>query len=1154
MMSELSEVAAIPELIGRAHELHQFERSIRDLSNGRGQCVLIAGEAGIGKTYLAETVAERARQLGVVTSWGRCWESGGAPAFWPWRQLLRDCLQRPELSALAEHLGPARSLLATEAPWMSVHRRDAEHARFALFEGVISFLNAASRLHPLLLLVDDIHAADIDTLWLTCFVAQSLRDLPILLVATSREGATAADAQERLADLRRDGTLLALNGLSEAEVGAVLQRALVDRENNGSAPLIQPELIHELWQVTQGNPLFVREIARALFADRRRLTDKLQELSAAQLPQQIADAIYRRMRPLRAETRAVLRVASVMGREFDTRMLRAFPEPEWADEALPRLIDEAVAAGIVKGNADNPFRFTFSHALVRDRIYSDIEPSRRAAMHAAMGSAIELVCGKDDPDHAAELAHHFSHGAAWGEADRALRYTLTAAQRASALCAYDEAARLWEGALLLVPLGSQGEAEKNRQRCEVLLGLGEALNDKGERTRAREIFGRAAQAARDLSSAELLAKAALGYGGGWLGASEVTRPESAPGAVLDEALAAMLREALAAGDEVPPALRARLSARLAVETYFVATADEREEMSREALEPARALADPLTLASVLYDSTVAIWGPHNARERLDRCRELARLGQHVKHVGLELAGRGLCLVTTLNLGDVDAWRAEQSTFRTRTEENPLPVLLWHLKLYNTMSALLAADLDRVETLAMDAFETGQRTQRPAIICYNMQIMALRREQGRLAELSGIIGLFKAVAEQYPTLPHVSAAVAYLYHELGQMDEAREAFERAAGDGFSRLREDLTWLTAMIELAEVCVGLQDRDRAQQLYDRLLPYASYNSMAAFAAVCGGSVARSLGGLAAVLELWNDSERHFQVAIERNAAFDARLWLAHTQLDYARMIFRKREAGVATARDVGRARQLHADATAMAEALNLSLLQQRCAALAPMAGVDTGNGKTVTAEISSGADGHAYSFQRRGDYWIVTYEGTSFHLKHTAGAGFIAHMLRRPGHEIHALELLGFEAANGGGRELSAAELRTQGLRSTTLRDSASLALVDARAKAEYKARLDELSSELEEAQAERNPVRAEAIQEEIDSLVTELSRAAGLGGRARRTGTTAERARVNVTRAIGIAMKRIRAHHPELADHLARTLRTGTFCAYAPDPRLPIEWST
>jgi hypothetical protein len=204
-------------------------------------------------------------------------------------------------------------------------------------------------------------------------------------------------------------------------------------------------------------------------------------------------------------------------------------------------------------------------------------------------------------------------------------------------------------------------------------------------------------------------------------------------------------------------------------------------------------------------------------------------------------------------------------------------------------------------------------------------------------------------------------------------------------------------------------------------------------------------------------------------------------------------------------------------------------------------------------------ANQFRKDGEYWTLLYGGATVRLKHSRGLTLLAALLREPGREIAATELATRAERNGGGDDASSHRPQHDPLASGRGNDTRrglgdAGELLDAQARATYKRRLNDLREELAEAEGFNDTGRSERLREEIDFLTAELSRAVGLGGRERRAGSHAERARVNVTRAIALALAKINDSHPVLGDHFARTIRTGTFCSYGPDPRAPIDWQT
>jgi hypothetical protein len=194
----------------------------------------------------------------------------------------------------------------------------------------------------------------------------------------------------------------------------------------------------------------------------------------------------------------------------------------------------------------------------------------------------------------------------------------------------------------------------------------------------------------------------------------------------------------------------------------------------------------------------------------------------------------------------------------------------------------------------------------------------------------------------------------------------------------------------------------------------------------------------------------------------------------------------------------------------------------------------------------------FRKEGEFWTIACRGEVFRLKDLRGLGYIAYLLGHPGEEFHVLSL----ASKAGGTQDDSAEpvAEEQAAQSdlTVGRMGDAGEMLDARAKADYKRRTAELREQLEEARELNQLELVDRLEDEIEAVGRELSRAVGLGGRDRRAASTSERARINVTRAIKVALERIAEHNPALATLVTKSIRTGTFCSYTPDSRLPASW--
>ena len=217
---------------------------------------------------------------------------------------------------------------------------------------------------------------------------------------------------------------------------------------------------------------------------------------------------------------------------------------------------------------------------------------------------------------------------------------------------------------------------------------------------------------------------------------------------------------------------------------------------------------------------------------------------------------------------------------------------------------------------------------------------------------------------------------------------------------------------------------------------------------------------------------------------------------------------------------------------------------------AGIANGRMTLETSVPTSAAQVTTGLFAREGDYWTISYAGSETRLKDIKGLRYIAQLLKVPGREVHVLDLA--TSVEGGVPESTGPRVEHHDLSSDGFGDAG--VVLDATAKAAYKQRLMDLREDLEEAEAFNDPERAARAQEEIDALVGQLAGGVGLGGRDRKAASQAEKARVNITKSVKDALKKIEEHHDQLGDHLRATIRTGAYCAYVPDPRLNITWRT
>jgi DNA-binding SARP family transcriptional activator len=868
--SHAPEPSVLGAFVGRDRELDELRVGLEDAIAGRGGLFLLVGGPGIGKSRLAEELIVRGRARQACVLIGRCWEAGGAPAYWPWVQVLRMYLEETEPEALRSQLGGGAADLAQIVPELRQLFPDVltpsitgEGARFRLFDSAARFLRAAAATRPLLIVLDDLHAADEASLLMLRFVAAELGRSRILVLGTYRDvDPTVRDPlASTLAELAREQVThrIELAGLGAADIERYIEVTA------GTAP--PPELIAAIHTETEGNPLFVGEMVRLLAAEGHLAELDARALSELGVPQGVREVIGRRLGRLSAESQHVLTLASVLGREMDLGALERLTQR--ASEELLEVLDEAVAARVLTAVPGAPGRVRFAHALIRETLYDQLTAPRRVQLHRRAGEALEELYARDSAPHLAELAHHFFEAAPGGDLGKALGYSRRAGERAVALLAYEEGARYYELALQALELKQPYEA---RERCAFLLERGDALAKAGSMQEAKEAFLDAANLARSLRLPEQLARAALGYGGRY--------PFARAGP--DRQLVPLLEEALAGLSNEQSDLRVQLMARLAAALRDQPSLEPRSSLSTEAVQIARRLGDKATLADALMSHFTATWTPEPGR-LVAIADEVGRLAEEIRDPERAFQASFLNYVASLTLGEPERVASRMEEHRALASILKQPALQWWSLVMRSDWALLRGEFAEGEELAEEALRVGQRAQSwDAGFSYRTALFILRREQGRLAEIDELI---RDSINEYTGYRSFRCLVLLVDCDLGRRHDAARGFDELAANDFSVLPRDAEWLFCLSILSEVAACLNDVRRAAVLHELLLPYERLNALAS-GEVCIGCVARYLGVLASTTANWGDAKRHFESALELNARMGARPWAAHTASDYARM----------------------------------------------------------------------------------------------------------------------------------------------------------------------------------------------------------------------------------------------------------------------------
>ena len=1127
--------------VGRKREFEELRRGLDDVLAGNGRLFLIAGEPGIGKTRLADELAQAAVGRGVQPIWGRCWEGGGASAYWPWRQVIRTRLRMGNVSPLIAELGSCATDLAIIAPEAQTYiakdlaaaplPNDPEQARFRLFDSLSTFLNLAAIGHPLIILLEDLHASDLPSLLLLRFVARSLSDSGILIVGTYRD-AELRQAQARaelLGQLASDSSRISLRGLTENEVHDLLKGDL--------GPSVDSNAVAAIYNATGGNPLFVKELSRLAIVPGG-------DPSKLAMPNGVRAAIQRHLSPLSTAARQVLSVASVIGREFDCATLQRLSE--LTVEQVLGAIAEAENARLVSPLPDKIRRWRFSHSLTRDCLYDDIPKGLVARLHCRIGVILEELY-KTDPDVSlSEIAHHLLRGAE-SETDcgKAIYYARAAARHAKDMLAYEEAETLYQLALDVMRQHIQRD---HHLRAETLLDLGNVQLQAGAMVNARVTFKAASELALQIGAPEILGKAALGFG---LTIQEAHTVDSEAIRMLEQGLAVLRHE--------DSALKARLLARLAVKSYISQGPKYRSQLIEQAAEIALRLEDDECLLFVLSSKRLAMWEPENVAERLSTVTQALELAEKCGDRQAALDALVMRIVDLAEIGNLDQVRAGISVLTQKAEELRQPYLLWQASTRSACQAIFEGRYDEAERLANHAFMLGQGLgSMDQAYTFFAQLGLIYRDKGRLAEVENA---FSSFAERNPDVPVFRATTAYVRAELGRDAEVKREFSYLLGLGFDSLRQrGLDWTVVLVILTELCCYLADQAQAQQLYGLLLPFAdrniTYRDIVSF-----GSGATYLAKLAALARRFEEASVHFEAGLKFNERTGGRPWLAETQYEYAQMLL-LRDSGS----DRGQAERLLRLASETASAIGSVRLASKIASCKAVHGIGSKAFAVAPSardsEIAAGRQPRVhyeepldatfdFGLRREGDYWVISFRNNLVRIKHLRGFEYIETLIGSPGREFYALNLI------GSGEDKSFQESKHSEASSVRIISNSgeSLSLVsdlgdagemlDANAKKAYRQRLVELNHDLAQAKERADVLRATALEEEIEAISKELRRAVGLMGRSRVAGSVAERARISVTRAIKTALDRVGDYDQEARRFLGRTIRTGTFCCFLPD---------
>lgn len=1076
-----------PALIGRDHPAGVLRAEIGRATDSHGGLVLVAGEAGIGKTTLVTAAALEARQRGALVLGGSCWE-GSAPGYWPWVQVVRGMrrgLGADEWAKAEEAAGGRLAVLLGEAAGDGAGD-DAAKDAFSVYDAVTTALVTVSQHRPVVVVLDDLHWADTASLKLLEFAAQHAWFERLLLIGTYRDVEVEAPGhplqQLILPLVARATTAVTLTGLDRDDVGALL--ALT----TGREP--EPALVDEVHSRTGGNPFFVEQTARLWHGG--------SPVSA--IAPGVREAVRRRLSMLPKPVGDLLVVASVLGREFHRQVLAgatSAPVPH-----VDRLLDRAVSARLVVTRTGG--RFAFAHDLVRETLYDSLEEADAARLHGAVVRALDTAPALGEKIVPADLARHAHLAGETVDRYHRIDLLLAAAQDASSRLAADEAVVHFRRALEVAETSGEGDP---RRAVLIALDLAGELRHHGMEAEARRYFDRAVTPARELGDPELLTRVAL----------TLHRQQDVPsygpqaGELLHEAYRALFGDGGSDGAGDPGEHGS----------------DERERMARDlavrATDLARRGEDDEALAFSLWARHDTIWGLGTSEERLALTTEMESVARRTQNLDMELHAAAMRWVTLLELGD-PRYLGQLRTYAGLAERTGKRRYELGKAVDLGIVAALTGDFEQAEKWYVDTVEAVPDQAVYGFLASHLR-WALHMTRGRYDQADAVTRTLDGVDYPYALLLDGIAAIergdtARALRLLREVADRPEPVSRAFAPLWFRL------------LAHTAAETGDPALIAEARGALAAHSGGWLVALYGCDISGPVDLWLGLLDAAEGRWDAAVASFTAARDSADRLQAKPWSLRAGLALADALRARGGDGDAVAEAA-----LRTETARAARAMGLRHLEKREAGARAEVSVASEPGSARSAGRAEGGTGAGEpqpvlpgaEFRRDGAVWALAFEGRAVHVPDAKGLRDLHTLLSHPGTDFPAVRLL---SPDGGETAVAAHAMGGD-------------PVLDERAKAEYRRRLDQLDRAIDRAGERGDDARAAAYDRERQALLDELRTAAGLGGRTRRLGDEAERARKTVTARIRDTLRKLDARHPELAAHLRKSVTTGATCAYRPD---------
>jgi predicted ATPase/DNA-binding SARP family transcriptional activator len=859
--------------VGRVDELAVLASELAAVSEAGLRGVVLGGEPGIGKTTLLAAFAQSvASSASASVVYGSCDES--AVSLEPFRTVLSACVEHAPIETLTEHVARCGGELSRICPALATRvpttppPTDADDAteRFLTFEAAADLLRRLAGRRPLVLILDDLQWAEPTALLLLRHVVRALADAPVLVVSSSRDpGSTESDELRlALAEIARgEARHVQLTGFDDAE--------LSDLVSASAARAAKPDLkrtAEALLVETAGNPLYASQLIRYWVESghferdgRARQTGNV----APDVPRNLRDVVWSRVRSLGDHASEILTAASVLGLEFDEDVLVELLD--LAEEVVVDALDATAAAGLLVGTESVGRSRRFTHALVAHALYSDLGASRRSRLHERAARALQKRYEIVPPDVVVQLARHCELG---GLPVEALFWSTRAGDDAFDHLAPIEASQHYRVALDMAIALDRTDAE----RADLLVRLGDAQHRSGA-PEALETLEEGAELARRSGADAALIRAAIAADRGFMRLDN-RAPE----------YLAIVEAAVAVADPADTATYARLLALLGQSVIYTPDAQRRLTLAQQALDLATYHEDPTLLARIASAVLCALWAPDTRDLRTRIAASAVASAESSGDPGLVFSAYVAAYNVAVESADHVTAARSLAKMRACISSLGAPFLRWTAGHYEVFEATMAARFAEAEAMATANLDLGMNIAAPdAFTMFAGQMFVIGTFAGRHGDLFPLV---EQAAKDNPSILAFKLAYGVICEAVGRDDVALETLHEGMAHGFAELPVDNFWTTSIIGYSVLAIQLEDAVAAAHLLPLILPFAS--GVAFNGITSQGPIAAYVGKLASIVGLHDVAEEHLRVALEIATAFGWQYHHATTLFALAQARYRR------------------------------------------------------------------------------------------------------------------------------------------------------------------------------------------------------------------------------------------------------------------------